>query len=293
MWRNPSLSGCLCEQRLLSQHTEGHRTSGHQPEHTQEPVQPGQATRNADAERVQQRRADAARNPELSDDDRAEIAKEYLREQEKLYPKVRESVFSRVRNTIRSGFGKVLLAGAFALPPLGISLYAADKVLSKTPVVRTVYDIPRAIAFSTAEKAADILSAAAASPALVVDAGLGAARVSGRVLDATAGELYRDTKKAINYKFDYPAGTNPLAGFLTMLKGIGTGLIQLPGRIAATIGGAFEKHPVGTLFGGAILLGMLEQYKLAGTVAKLAGWFGQLVQGIIGHISSAPVGAIP
>jgi hypothetical protein len=113
-------------------------------------------------------------------------------------------------------------------------------------------------------------------------------RAGGKALDVTVLELYRDLKKAINHKFDFPAETNPLAALLTAIKGGAIGLIHIPGNIVNSYMKAFSSRPTSTLIGTALAIGLVaEAGGILPAAQQLASWFMQIISGVAGKVGPA------
>lgn len=252
------------------------------PQSTPEPQRRSEPQRTAEEEQHM---------PQLTAAQRQEV---WRQEQEKRRPDVKFRVFHKVRNSMRQGMGKIFLAGLFVIPPLGAAAYAINKTskatIAKVPVVKYVDQVPRAIISGTAEKAKNAIANVAAVPAVGIDIARGTAKLAGRGLDATVLELYRDFRKAVNHKFNFPPDTNPLAAFLALLKGMVVGIFHIPGNIMKAYGEAFTKSPFWTSVATAMVAGFMTKYGAAGAAGAFVNWVMRLVEGIATKIGTPPPG---
>lgn len=159
--------------------------------------------------------------------------------------------------------GKAALIGlTIATPPLGVTAAAGVwgwNKLKKFPPVRWIDHGARA-GMSVAKEGIRNVWEVGTYPVRVAGTLTGnilrrTKDVGYSVLDRTFLELYRDFRKAVNHKFNFPKDTNPLAAALTAAKGLFVGALHLPGYLVKTYGSAFSKHPIATVLGTGLAIG--------------------------------------
>lgn len=158
-----------------------------------------------------------------------------------------------IRDGLRDTRNAIFTALGVALPPLGIAGLAAagigryvGKKMTKQPIsmVQAANDT---FVRAPAEGVKSVFKTLTYPFRFAGAAGLNTLKFSAdkaaRVFDATAGELYRDIRAAVNHKFKFPEGTNLLASVMIGLKRIAF----FPKDFVKWYAGMFKAHPAITL----------------------------------------------
>jgi len=122
---------------------------------------------------------DGAATP-ISPTQKKRFIDEYLQEQQALKGKseaseddVNATIWNTSQDAVRGPLQKLFKVGLFAANPIVYaSVWGADALLQKVPLVNRVYGVPRNIVRGTAASVRDVLVAGATAPAIIPDVGL-------------------------------------------------------------------------------------------------------------------------